>query len=104
MSGPLMPRGKRCGARYANWSATALCGNRCPMAKNRGRLRLESSHDPGSIFDDLDTLRQAQGAPTKPAIRGQRRPRLAETFARIPHDRARRLYRLSGAGWALLIE
>jgi len=74
------------------------------MAKNRGRLRLESSHDPGSIFDDLDTLRQAQGAPTKPAIRGQRRPRLAETFARIPHDRARRLYRLSGAGWALLIE
>ena len=74
------------------------------MAKNRGRLRLESSHDPGSIFDDLDTLRQAQGAPTKPAIRGQRRPRLAETFARIPHDRARRLYHLSGSAWALLIE
>jgi hypothetical protein len=26
------------------------------------------------------------------------------TFARIPHDRARRLYRLSGSAWALLIE
>ena len=74
------------------------------MAKNRGRLQLVSSHDPGRIFDDLAALRRAQGAPTKPAIQGQRRPRLAETFARIPHDRARRLYRLSGAAWALLIE
>ena len=71
------------------------------MAKNRGRLRLVSSHLPGCIFDDLDALRQAQGIPTKP---GHRRPRLTETFARIPYDRARRLYGLSGAAWALLIE
>jgi hypothetical protein len=74
------------------------------MAKKRGRLQLVSSHDPGHIFDDLDALRQAQGAPSKPAILGQCRPRLAETFARIPHDRARRLYQLGGAAWALLIE
>ena len=40
----------------------------------------------------------------KPAFQRQRRQRIAETFARIPHDRARRLYRLSGAAWALLIE
>ena len=74
------------------------------MAKNRGRLQLVSSHDPSHIFDDLNALRRVQGAPSKPAIQGQRRPRLAETFARIPHDRARRLYPLSGAAWALLIE
>src|SRR5262245_22990758 len=103
MSGTLMPRGKRCGARCANSSATALCKG-YPMAKNRGRLQLVSSHDPSHIFDDLDALCRAQGAPTKPTIQRKRRPRLAETFARIPHDRARRLYRLSGAAWALLIE
>jgi hypothetical protein len=74
------------------------------MAKNRGRLRLVSSHVPGCIFDDLDALRQAQGTPTSHTFQGPRRPRLAETFARIPHDRARRLYPLSGAAWALLIE
>ena len=67
-------------------------------------MRLASSHNPASIFDDLDALRQAQGTSTKPAFRGPRRPRISETFARIPHDRARRLYRLSGAAWALLIE
>ena len=73
---------------------------------NRGKLRLVSSHDPASVFDDLGALRRAQktGAPAEPAFRGQRRQRSAETFARIPHDRARRLYRLSGAAWALLIE
>jgi hypothetical protein len=71
------------------------------MAKKRGRLRLVSTHDPARVFDDLDALRRGQGTQTKS---GHRRPRLAETFARIPHDRARRLYRLSGAAWALLIE
>jgi hypothetical protein len=63
-----------------------------------------TSHNPASVFDDLEALRRAHSAPTKPAFQGQRRQRLAETFARIPHDRARRLYRLSGAAWALLIE
>ena len=49
-------------------------------------------------------IKKPQGAPTRHTFQGLRRPRLAETFARIPHDRARRLYRLSGAAWALLIE
>ena len=63
-----------------------------------------AKNDPASIFDDLGALRRAQSTATRPAIQGQRRPHLAETFARIPHDRARRLYPLSGAAWALLIE
>jgi|SRR5215831_11882019 len=77
------------------------------MAKKRGRLRLVSAHDPASVFDDLDALRRAQAAPAaEPAFQGQRRQRLAETFARIPHDRARELARLKlrGAAWWLLIE
>ena len=74
------------------------------MPKERNRLRLVSSDDPAGVFDDLDALRGAQAAPAAPAFQGQRRQRSAETFARIPHDRARRLYRLSGAAWALLIE
>ena len=63
-----------------------------------------AKNDPASIFDDLGALRRAQSTATRPAIQGQRRPHLAETFARIPHDRARQLYGLSGAAWALLIE
>jgi hypothetical protein len=77
------------------------------MAKKRGRLRLVSEHDPANIFDDLGALRKAQAAQTAPAelaFWGRRRQRIDETFARIPHDRARRLYRLSGSAWALLIE
>ena len=74
------------------------------MPKKRNRLRLVRSDDPAGVFDDLDALRGAQAAPAAPAFQGQRRQRSAETFARIPHDRARRLYRLSGAAWALLIE
>jgi hypothetical protein len=74
------------------------------MAKKRGRLRLVSSQDPTSVFDDLDALRRAQPAPAGPAFQRQRRQRIGETFARIPHDRARRLYHLSGSAWALLIE
>jgi len=74
------------------------------MAKKRHRLRLVGEHDPTSVFDDLDALRQAQAAPAGPAFQGQRRQRSVETFARIPHDRARALYHLSGSAWALLIE
>jgi len=74
------------------------------MAKKRGRLRLVGGQDTASIFDDLDALRRAQTAPAGPAFQGQHRQRIDETFARIPHDRARRLYRLGGSAWALLIE
>ena len=74
------------------------------MAKKYSRLRLVDSPDPASVFDDLDALRRIQTAPATPAFQGQRRQRSVETFARIPHDRARRLYHLSGSAWALLIE
>jgi len=75
------------------------------MAKKRDRLRLVSAQDPVSVFDDLDALRRAQAAPAKPAFQGQRRPRIDETFARIPFDRARALYRhVGGPAWMLLIE
>ena len=52
------------------------------------------------VFDDLDKLREEGSAPT-------RRQRLSdpETFARIPHDRALKLYpHLSGPAWVALIE
>jgi hypothetical protein len=76
------------------------------MAKKRGRLRLVSSHDPASVFDDLDALRRAQTTPAGPAFQGQRRQRSVETFARIPHDRARILgsRNPSGTVWRILIE
>ena len=76
------------------------------MAKKRNRLRLVSSQgDPAGIFDDLDALRKAQAAPTVPVFQGQRRQRSIETFARIPHDRARELYRhIGGPAWILLVE
>jgi len=74
------------------------------MAKKRGRLGLVSTQDPASVFDDLEALRRAQTAPAGPAFQRQHRQRIDETFARIPHDRAHRLYRLSGSAWALLIE
>jgi len=75
------------------------------MAKKRRRLRLVSSHDPASVFDDLDALRRAQAVPAGPAFKGQRRQRITETFARIPHDRGLALGRrkLSNAAWVLLI-
>src|SRR5262245_48187448 len=105
MSASRTPRGRRCGARCVNLSVMAAY-RKCPMAKKYGRLRLVGPPDPASVFDDLDALRRAQIAPAAPAFRGQRRQRSAETFARIPHDRARELGRrnLSGAAWVLLIE
>ena len=76
------------------------------MARKPGRLRLVSPHDPASVCEDLDALREAQkAAPSGPAFKGQRRPRIDETFARIPFDRARALYRhIGGPAWMLLIE
>src|SRR6516162_6031199 len=92
MSASQTPRARRCGARCANSSAMAAY-RRCPMPKKRNRLRLVSSDDPAGVFDG------AQAAPAAPAFQGQ------PTFARIPHDRARRLYHLrGGAVWVLLIE
>jgi hypothetical protein len=74
------------------------------MARKHSQLRLVGAHDPASVFDGLDALRRAQTATATPAFQGTRRQRSVETFARIPHDRARRLYHLSGSAWALLIE
>ena len=75
------------------------------MAKKSSRLRLVSAHDPASVFDDLGALRRDQTAPAGPAFQGQRRQRSSETFARIPHDRARELYRqIGGPAWILLVE
>src|SRR6516225_5710810 len=106
MSASRTPRGRRCGARCASSSAMAAYRNRWPMARKPGRLRLVSPHDPASVFEDLDALREAQkAAPSGPAFKGQRRPRIDETFARIPFDRARALYRhIGGPAWMLLIE
>src|SRR5262249_53698894 len=97
-------RARRCGARYGNSSATAVY-RRWPMAKKHSRLRLVGSHDPASVFDDLNALRRAQTAPGIPAFQGQRRQPSVETFARIPHDRARALYgHIGGPAWLLLVE
>ena len=69
------------------------------MAK-RPKLRLIGSPDPTDVFDDLAMLRHEQQGPGS-----RRRPRLTETFARIPHDRALALYRqLGGPEWVLLFE
>jgi hypothetical protein len=36
----------------------------------KSKLRLVGSHDPASVFNDLDTLRRAQAAPAAPLFRG----------------------------------
>src|SRR4051794_7522558 len=66
----------------------------------RPKLRLVGTADPTDVFDDLAVLRQEQQAPGS-----RRRPRLMETFARIPHDRALALHRqIGGTVWVLLFE
>jgi hypothetical protein len=67
--------------------------------RKRPRLHLVGQ-DPADVFEDLDRLRSDMATPP------QRRPRAAETFARIPHDKALTLYKhkLSGAAWVVLIE
>jgi hypothetical protein len=65
----------------------------------RRRFRVVKTNDPAAVFDDLDTLREAM-----PAV-VPKRARTAETFARIPHERARELWpHISSAGWMILIE
>jgi hypothetical protein len=67
--------------------------------RRRSRLRLVGSEEPTDIFNDLKRPREEQQTPS-------RRKRLAETFARIPHDRGLKLYRyrLSAAAYTVLIE
>jgi hypothetical protein len=67
--------------------------------KKRPKLHLVGQ-EPADIFEDLDRLRADLAAPQ------QRRQRLTETFARIPHDKALALYRhkVSRHAWAVLIE
>jgi hypothetical protein len=86
--------------------------------KKRARLRLVGKGEGGSggtgVFDDLDklrvdmasaeALRPPSGSTAGPASSLRRRE--VETFARIPHNRALKLYprRLTGSAWAVLIE
>jgi hypothetical protein len=66
----------------------------------RPKLRLVGTASPTDVFDDQAVLRQEQQVPGS-----RRRARLAETFARIPHDRALALYRqIGGPAWVLLFE
>jgi hypothetical protein len=66
------------------------------MKRRRAKLRLVG-RDPADIFNDMDKLRADLGAPL-------RRERTTETFARIPHDRAFDLRKISGTAWLVLIE
>ena len=74
--------------------------------KKRPKLRFVSENDPADIFDDLDKLRAAGAAPAQPeSPLRSRRVHTAETFARIPYDRALKLgLRLDGSAWQVLIE
>jgi hypothetical protein len=67
-------------------------------ARRRAKLHLVGQ-SPTDVFDDLDKLRTEMAAP-------MRRSRSAETFARIPHDRALELMRhnIGGPAWVVLIE
>jgi hypothetical protein len=68
--------------------------------KRRRHLRLVSDKEPTDAFDDLSQLEESQREPPR-----KLRKRSAETFARIPHDRALKLRgRLSGDAWLVLIE
>jgi hypothetical protein len=66
------------------------------MRRKRPQLYLVRQ-DPTDIFNDMQELRQTLAVPSI------RRPRLTETFARIPHDKALALH-ISGAAWRVLIE
>jgi hypothetical protein len=81
--------------------------------KRGPRLRLVSrgEGDATHIFDDLDKLRANRGAPLslEPAQPGSplraRRAREVVKFARLPYDRAYKLYEhIGGAPWMVLVE
>jgi len=67
--------------------------------KKRTYLHL-AGDDPAQIFDDLERLRREQGEQPMSVRRGHSH----ETFARIPHDKALALPRISHAAWLTLIE
>jgi hypothetical protein len=63
------------------------------------KFHVVKTKDPAAVFDDLDALREAM-----PAV-ATKRARTAETFARIPHERAQALWsHISSPGWMILIE
>jgi hypothetical protein len=68
--------------------------------KKRTYLHL-AGDDPAQIFDDLERLRREQG---EQPMSVRRRGHSRETFARIPHDKALALARISHAAWLTLIE
>jgi hypothetical protein len=67
---------------------------------SKPKLRIiDSEVDP--LFADYGPVEE----PSQSRGRPRRRERAAETFARIPHDRAFELYRhIGGAAWVILIE
>jgi hypothetical protein len=64
--------------------------------KRRPKLHLVGQ-DPTDIFQDLEQLRADLTSPR------QRRQRITETFARIPHDKGITL-NVPGTAWRVLIE
>jgi hypothetical protein len=75
-----------------------LCNKRGVPHETTSKLHLVGQ-DPADVFNDLDQLRAQMAVP-------QRRPKTAETFARIPHDKGLALYRsrIGRGAWAILIE
>jgi hypothetical protein len=75
------------------------------MARRRPKLHLVGN-DPADVFEDMDALRKAQPETPSPTFQRRYRPRAAEYFARIPHNKGRALGRLqiSGTAWWLLVE
>jgi hypothetical protein len=70
----------------------------------RLRPRLVGAPAPSDVFRDLGALCREQRMPGAPGT-SERRQRATETFARIPHDRARTLYRkIGGPAWLILVE
>jgi hypothetical protein len=68
----------------------------------RRRFRIVGSEDPTDVFDNLEALRREQQQNNVT----QRRTRLRETFARIPHNRGLSLHRhnIGSTAWTILIE
>jgi hypothetical protein len=75
------------------------------------RLVAKGERDATGIFDNMDKLRADIATPLPQRTRSEgllrsRRKHEAETFARIPHDRALELFRrrIGEAAWIVLIE
>jgi hypothetical protein len=100
-----MARNQGTGARYSAQESGV-------RKRSRLRLVIKGEGDATRIFDDLDKLRADVGArpsssPAPESPLRSRRVREAQTFARMPHDRALdQLYRhrVGEHAWAVLIE